>query len=326
MKDWETLTEQGRLRRLRPLAATALAAYDIVPRRIRLVGGFDNAIWRIDTDGPTYALRVDYLQDHTDEDVLVEIAWLEALAAETDLDVVRPVRSSADEPFVYAEAPGVPGARLCALFEWVPGRQIAERLTPDVYRRLGVLSASLHIHGSGFVPPHQPMAWDRVFYWPEDVDPVVFRDAEHAHVFGGGRMDTLERTITSTTGAFARLDPDEWQVIHADLHPWNVHAYHSRLIALDFNDVAWGQRVQDVAITLSYERDHPQYRDLAHAFRTGYETVSRWPESEPGQIEHFVAARTVMFINFFLNIDDDPTNYYARAFPRLETYLERHAS
>ena len=80
MRSWDSLTEPGQIRRLRALAITALDDFPIEPLSLRLVGGFTNVIFRVDTaDGP-YALRIDLHQDHSDEHVDIELAWLEALA------------------------------------------------------------------------------------------------------------------------------------------------------------------------------------------------------------------------------------------------------
>lgn len=321
MKDWAQLTEKGKFRRLRSLAAEALRNYPIGPYRMSLVGGFANVIFRIDTDSATYALRVDYLQDHTDADVAVELTWLAALE-ETDIDVCRIVPTTSGQRSVYAAAEGVPGSRRCVLLEWIPGKPLAEEMTPARYEQLGELSARLHLAGADYQPPHHPMAWDQVFYWQEPVDPIVYHLPEHAHHFVGGRRELLNRAIESVTPAFGALDPSKAQIIHADLHPWNVHIARSRMIALDFEDVAWGHRIQDIAITLFYKRDEPGFDDLQAAFEAGYSTMAPWPLDYEGQIETFVAARTIMFINFMLNLGEDPTEFYERAFPRLERLLE----
>lgn len=300
----------------------ALDEYPIGPIRLRLVGGFTNVLFPVDTpDGP-YALRIDLHQDHSDEHLDIELAWLDALAHETDLDVVRFVPARDGHRYVYTSAPGVPGARRCVLFDWVPGKILGANPTETGYRRLGELSAGLHLHGSEFTPPHPPMAWDRVFYWDEAVDPVVIFDPEMGHYFAGGRRDILDRSIAAVEGAFARLNPADAQVIHGDLHPDNVHTDRNRLIAFDFEDVTWGHRVQDIAITLFYERDRSNYADLRTAFENGYRTVAPWPVTYDGELEHFMAARTISFVNYVANLHDDPSTYYDIAFPRLERFLD----
>ena len=51
------------------------------------------------------------------------------------------------------EAPGAPEPHDCVLFRWIPGPALADRLTLENVRRLGVLSARLHAHAAGFRPP-----------------------------------------------------------------------------------------------------------------------------------------------------------------------------
>jgi Ser/Thr protein kinase RdoA (MazF antagonist) len=37
-------------------------------------------------------------------------------------------------------------------FSWIPGRMLADRLTPENLRRHGELAGRLHLHGEGFRP------------------------------------------------------------------------------------------------------------------------------------------------------------------------------
>ena len=322
MRAWEELTERGKFRRLRTLAGAALDSYELVPQRLSFVGGFTNAIYRVDASEGTFALRIDYMQDHTDENAQVELEWLAALEADTDLDVCRVVPARDGRVAVHAAAPGVPGERRCVLFEWIPGKPLDEALTPERYHQLGVLSAQLHLHGARFEPSIRPMPWDKVFYWPEEFDPVVYDQPENLHHFSGNRMEVMDKALAIVNDAFVKLDPAEAQVLHGDLHPWNVHIKGKRMIAFDFEDVMWGNRVQDIAITLFYERDQPGYADLRSAFTEGYSAIASWPENYEGEIEHFMAARTLMFVNFILNIGSDVEEFYPAFFRRLEAFLD----
>ena len=326
MKKWEQLTEAGQIKRLRPLAWRALDSFPITPTRLQLVGGFTNVIFRVETSRGPYALRVDLHQDHSDEDVTNELSWLAALATETDLDVCRFIPTTDGAPFVYATGDGVPGTRRCVLFEWIPGKPLADNLTESGYHQLGRLAAALHRHGATFTPPHHPLTWDRIFYWPEEVDPVVIYQPRMKQFIGPDRRAVLDRAIALIEPAFARLDPADGQIIHGDLHPWNVHRYRNRLIAFDFEDVTWGHPVQDIAITLFYERDHPAYADLRTAFAEGYQSIAAWPVSYEGELERFMAARSVMFVNYVANLRDDPSDYYETVFPRLERFVSQWSS
>lgn len=323
---WGNLTEAGQIRRLRSLAVEALKEYPIDALRLRLVGGFTNVIFRVDTGEGLFALRVDLHQEHSDNDVDIELDWLASLARDSDVDVVRSVPARDGRRYVHAAGKGVPGIRRCVLFRWVPGKRLGSHPTESGYFKLGRLSAGLHLHGEDLEPPHRPLTWDKVFYWPEEIDPVVVFDPNRAHYLAGGRREILDRSIAAVEGAFAELDPAEAQVIHGDLHHDNVHVYRDRLIGLDFEDVTWGHRVQDIAITLFYERGHAGYDDFRAAFEDGYRTVAEWPVGCDGELEHFMAARTIMFVNYVANLHDDPSDYYDIAFPRLDRFLETWAT
>ena len=320
MKPWDDLTEAGQFRRMRAVAQAALANYPIEPTRLTLVGGFTNVIYRVETADATYALRIDLFQDHTDADAEIELGWIEALARDTDVNVGRPVRANDGCLYTYAGAAGVPDERRCTLFGWVPGRILADRLTPANLEHMGGLSAKLHEHGATWKPPSQPMAWDRTFYWPEDVDPYVIDEPEHAHHFDAPRRSILDRAMAAVEPAFAELQ-GPCQIVHGDLHLENVHVSRSSLWAIDFEDVMWARPVQDVAVSLYYIRTEPEATVLRDAFRRGYESVREWPEQRPGQIEDFIAARELMFVNFVLNVLDDPSGFFDNVFPRLEHYL-----
>ena len=321
MKSWDELTEQGQYRRLRSLAVTALESYDLAVRDVSLIGGFTNVVYRVDSAKGRYALRVDLFQDHTDTNVNIELHWLRALGRDTDLHVVKPVTAADGSPYVYASGEGVPGPRRCTLFEWVPGTPIAHNLDPSTYRQLGEITAKLHDHAATYTPPSRPMAWDRVFYWPQTVDPFVLDDPRFAHHFEG-RRHVLDSSIERAEKAFGRLDRSELRVLHGDIHPWNVHQRHTQLLLLDFEDVMWAHPVQDIGITFYYRQDDPLYRSYRTAYEEGYRSVRDWPETYPGQVEDFIIARTLMFMNFILNMGDDPTEFYASVFPRLVEYLE----
>lgn len=109
------------------------------------------------------------------------------------------------ERSICASAAGVPGPRRYVLFEWIPGKPLAQDMTPTRYEHLGKLSARLHLPGANYEPPHQPMAWDQVFYWQEPIDPIVYHLPENAHFFAGGRRVILDRAIAAVTPAWHRI-------------------------------------------------------------------------------------------------------------------------
>ncbi len=317
VKDWDQLTERGQLRRLRVVALAALADYDVDVRRVSLIGGFVNALFRVDTpDGPL-ALRVELLQEHSDQNMLTELGWLEALDGHVAAPV--PLRTRSGELFTRAEAPGVPDRRRCALFTWVPGRALADRITSELFEPYGRMSAQLHVHGAGHLTDTRPTPWDRVFYFSEAVDPVVFGRPENAVRLPAGGVEVVERAIEIVQPRLEAVG--DRQLVHGDLHFWNVHVSRKRLWALDFADVMWASRAQDIAISFYYFADRPDFDDLASAFRRGYEEVAPWPTDDE-ELAVFMAARRVMMTNFVFNVDiDDLDGFLTGSVAKLEAFV-----
>jgi Ser/Thr protein kinase RdoA (MazF antagonist) len=330
MKAFHKLTNRGRALRLRRMALAALESYDLDVKRVRLVTNDLNGIFRVDsTDGRKHVLRVCQPEiGHSLEVIRSEMMWLAALRRDTDLGVPEPLTTREGELVTTVEVQGVPEPRHCVLFGWLPGPDLADRLTQKNLYKLGELAARLHEHAATFTPP--PGFWirtaDSAFPFGE---PVVLFDAAYRHLMPPARRGLFRRAVEQVQAALDRLyaDPHGLRVLHYDLHQWNVKVYRGKLYALDFEDLMWGYPVQDIAITLYYFQDHEHYQALRESFRHGYTDHSSWPEQYPGEIEALMAGRALDLANFVLQ-DPNPDwqqeapAFLARTETRLRAYLD----
>jgi Ser/Thr protein kinase RdoA (MazF antagonist) len=200
--------------------------------------------------------------------------------------------------------------------------------------RLGRFTALLHNQAAGFAAPagFRVRKLDKVFYYADPsfpyVEPVVLFDDAHSSLFPATRRDVFRRVADRVQAALDELyaEKDGLRVTHNDLHQWNVKVYRDRVYALDFEDLAWGYPVQDIATTLYYFDTHDQYETLFRAYKRGYNSCSDWPERYPGQIDAFIAGRDLMLANYVV-ISDNPEyraivpSYLARLEKRLRKYL-----
>lgn len=307
LKPYFDLTGRGRALRLRRLALNALEQYDLDVTRVRLITNEFNGIFRVDTaTGDKYVLRVTLPEGgHGLDAVCGEMVWLDALSRDTDLSVPRPLAARNGQLVVEAESAGVPQPRLCAIFGWVSGTNLADHLTPENVSRLGELSARLHAHAATFTPPagFTALRFDKVFPFPE---PVVLLQDKYRHLFPPERRAIYERAIAWAQEAIDRLQAsgEPMRVTHGDLHQWNVRVYRGVLSPIDFEELMWGWPVQDIATTLYYFPE-PNFQELRAAFQRGYTCHNPWPERYPGEIDAFIAARGMGEINFTLQ-DPDP--------------------
>jgi Ser/Thr protein kinase RdoA (MazF antagonist) len=313
------------------MALAALQQYDLEVRRVRLITNDLNGIFRLDTaDGERYALRVSLpgASGHPLAEIRSEMMWLEALHRDTDLPVPRVVPARDGARVTTVEVPGVPEPRHCAVFGWVPGPDLADRLSPENLEKLGELAARLHAHAEAFVPPEGfsiPRA-DSVFPFG---DPVVLFNPEYEPLFPPPRRQVFEQAVERIQRAidFLYADSRGLRVLHYDLHQWNVKLYRGRLRPIDFEDLMWGYPVQDVAVSLYYLQHLEESSVLRAAYRRGYTRHREWPERTDGEIDTLVAGRGVDLVNFILQ-DPNPDyqkivpQYVERAERRLRAFLE----
>jgi Ser/Thr protein kinase RdoA (MazF antagonist) len=322
MKPYSELTDRGRAGRARRMVAAALFDYGLEGSRIRFLAAEWNLLFRIDTpDGRRFAMRVSDPQEHRPSHTATEVEWLLALGGATNLHLVQPVKRLDGAYLSTAQTPGIPGPRSLVLFSWVPGVPLERRLSTDAYARFGAAAAVLHQHGTPVPRRRDLIAWDRVFYWPEQ---LVIYDPAYARHFPPERMRVVRRAEERVAAELARLPQENPgpQLIHGDLHFWNVHIHRGDIWLFDFEDVMAGYPVQDVAITLFYGRDRADYAELTQAFRRGYTTVAPWPARSERQLRTLMAGRTLTFMNYMARVAADPEPYLAKTTTRLESFLK----
>jgi len=331
MKPYASLTEHGQARRLRRLALNALQIYPLNVARVRLITNDMNGIFRVDTgDGCKFVLRVTMPEcGHNLDHVAAEMDWLAALARDTSLSVPCPLPARDGRLVVEASADGVPQSRLCAVFSWVRGKDLAEDMSEVNIARLGELMAQLHLHASGYQPPKQLnlLCFDRPFPFPE---PVVLFDDLFAALVPPQRRAVFESAIAWAQGSIDRLQAsgEAMRILHGDLHQWNVRNFRGVLSPIDFEDLMLGWPVQDIATTLYYLLDE-NFAMLRAAFQEGYTRRCPWPERHPGEIDSFIAARGFGLANFILN-DPNPgwrtqaPEFIERVEKRLRMLMEKN--
>ena len=179
--------------------------------------------------------------------------WLEALSRDTDLGVPEPLANRDGALVTTVEVDGVPQARHCVVFGWMPGPDLADRLTLENVQKMGALSARLHAHAETFRPPPEfsIKTADSVFPFGDE---VVLFDKAHRDLVPPARRELFQRVAKRVEDALGELFADRQglRVLHYDLHHWNVKAFRGKLYALDFEDLMWGYPVQDIAITFYY--------------------------------------------------------------------------
>jgi Ser/Thr protein kinase RdoA (MazF antagonist) len=313
VRAYATLSERGRIGRLRTLAFAAAARFGIDPLSCVCAARSFNTIFRVDdAQGRRSALRVgSSIRIHRDGTEAVEIAWMAALRRDGAVDVPDVIEATDGSSFVDIEVAGVPGRRRCALFTWVPGRPIDERLDPRSAYHVGALAAMLHEHAAAHATTEPPdvATGDRVLYWD-----AASRLEELVPIYGSLVIEAQDRAQRAIDRLW-QSPPHLPHLLHGDLHPSNVFAGADRAVVIDFQDLFWGFEPQDLAITISVIRTYDEPARLLDAFRTGYVSLRPWPEMSTEELDALVASRRIQQLNLGLHVRK----------PGLDAFVARHA-
>jgi Ser/Thr protein kinase RdoA (MazF antagonist) len=335
VKAFRDLTLRGRGGRLRPYALRLLRdAYCIRGATLHQITAASNVVFRANRPRkPPLVLRLTSPKScHGPAEIRSELAWIEALSSETSIGVPRPVPLRGGGYVADVTAPGIPGTWHGALFHWVPGRMLAERRTRSNTAAHGHLSATLHRHATAFAPPawFRIRRYDDVFAYSDPAfapsEPIVLFNRLPNALMPPSRRAVFER-VCARVRAFIREVHDRGtpQVIHNDLHIWNVKIARGTTYALDFEDLLWGFPAQDLATTLYYYRYEKDYPALLDAFRQGYERVQAWPIQRAEQLETLIAGRSLLLANYVAASDDAEDRAFAPEYlRRTEERLRRH--
>jgi Ser/Thr protein kinase RdoA (MazF antagonist) len=192
------------------------------------------------------------------------------------------------------------------------------------------MSASLQTHGKRWEPPEnaEMRIWDQVFYYQQDFDPIIIENPLYSHLFDIPRVGMIRKAIDLAEAviadSYAIAQP---QVVHGDLHEWNVHLAGSRLYAFDFEDVMLALPAQDVATCLYSSRTSEIKDQIRTAFQRGFESIQPWPIVDERQLDGFHAARQIMLMNYAgrtLRMEE-AAEYIDHVMPWLERYVKRYA-
>lgn len=315
---------------LLPLVHKVLKRYPFLTKEVEHLATHSNVMYRVVTNsGEQLVLRVGTPHANTRSNIEFEVAWLDALNQDTSLDLVAPIRTAGGGLIVDEMDADLGKERPCVLFSWVPGVPLGDGAGTFGYRLLGQMSAALQRHGRTWTPPPlgEMRRWDRVFYYDPEMDPMIVDNPLFGHLFDVRRQKIIEKAAVIC----GKVIEESWrtgapQVVHGDLHEWNVHVVGSRMYAFDFEDVMIALPAQDAAICL-YQTRHDELRhEIRGAYRKGFETVAEWPIVDDSQMDGFHAARQIMLMNYAARTlrMDEAMEYLDHVMPWIEGYLSRY--
>ncbi|QYK53423.1 MAG: phosphotransferase [Fimbriimonadaceae bacterium] len=246
MTPFAELTPRAQVALLRPYAAEFAAEYGLKPIKISLANHGFNTTFRIDTATKSYALRMNINSVRSLENLRAEIFWTSRLA-NSPVHAAKPVKAKNGDWILIRTIPSLPRETAVAVYEWLPGRKFPGIPSKATMKELGRVTRLLHENTEGLALPN-----DAALPLFEDVllgKPLELRE----HGFTGD-LGVMQAVVDEANAVVKVLAKKPAQIIHYDLHRYNIMKERSTLHVLDFDDCLLGWPMVDASVSMYYAR------------------------------------------------------------------------
>ena len=292
-------SRRAQLVRLRRVAEAALDLYPLPTGRLTFVSHGENTTFRHESSAGRHLVRVHRPQRHgrgVDSAAAIrsEIAWLQAIRAESELAV--PQALSAEDGSTTVEVAAAGETRVCSVLRWMQGRIHESSPRPVHLRRLGEAMARLHDQADAWTPPADfvRIHWDHETFFG---DVMVYGNTPAGECWALLPPEVRAR-FRAVGDRLADLMPQVGGVglIHADLHLGNALFQRGEVKLIDFDDCGTGPRQYELAVALWELRDTPDHAVFRDQLLAGYRGHR---EVDANHLDDFIALRQVAFDLWF---------------------------
>ncbi len=287
------------------LATEALTHWDIEVSGMSLVMTSENIVYRVDTlASDSYALRIHRPGYHSMDELLSENQWTSALSS-TGISVPRPLATKSGSPYLTIALDSSSETRVVGLSGWMPGRQLEEVIAArdrdplPLFTALGVLLGQLHNHACQWI---EPSGFTRHSL---DAQGLIGENPWWSPFWNLPEMSALQSS--TIIGARDRLrlmlndygkSPDTYGLTHADLVPQNILVNGDQLVAIDFDDAAYGWHQYDIATALVEFIDDARFSEFQSALLSGYKRTRLITDAALGLLPAFLLIRQLVNIGW----------------------------
>lgn len=130
MRDFNTLSTQGKMRRYHQMAHFALESYPLTINKIRCLTIRHNVIFRVDAREGVFVLRIGYPEVRSALMVKSEMRWLDDMRNSVDLNLSYPLRTKDNQLMVTRELHDIPQQRHIVVMQWLKGKTVTTAQQP----------------------------------------------------------------------------------------------------------------------------------------------------------------------------------------------------
>ncbi|MEC3795416.1 hypothetical protein A6g_14160 [Bacillus velezensis] len=207
----------------------------------QFIADAENYVYEIVKDNEPYILKITHTIRRTPEYILGEMEWLHHLA-KGGLSAAKPIPSLNGRD--VEEVPdGKGGAFLVRVYEKAPGRKVEESdWNGTLFYQLGKYTGNMHRLTKSYRlsdPAYKRQEWDE----EEQLKLRKYVPADQHLVFE--RADALMEKLRRLP-----KNPENYGLVHADLHHGNFNWDNGKITAFDFDDIGYNWFVNDISILL----------------------------------------------------------------------------
>jgi Ser/Thr protein kinase RdoA (MazF antagonist) len=304
------------------IAGKALQFFPLQIKDISLINNEYNVTFKVETnEGTQFALRINVNSPRSIANLKAEIAWVNFLTTDARVKVPHPIATSKGDYFVTFPH-GDKGSELkCVLYSWLEGEELGDEPTPEQIRSLGAAMATLHLSSKDFKLPAGAAL-------PDFKDPMW--ETEDFLLSAKSVLDLDARALVAQALEMIKSEIDALyrehaqQIIHADLHGWNVMWHNGEIAVFDFDDCGFGLPIQDLA-TAIYYLDTPE-QDAA--LKEGYASVAELPPYTESQMQMFMIQRRIILLNYLYETSNEEhramiPDYLEESLRRITKFLNK---
>jgi len=266
--------------------------------RARLINLSENHTFLIEGSASPCLLRLHRPGYQSPQSIASELAWIEAIRAQTALAVPQAL-AGRDGALLQRLDLGDEVERLAVLFTYFPGAE-PQPDHPDmetIFAQLGRSAASLHLHVQHWERPHwfTRQAWTAASVLDADGLWGDWRRAPHVE---GAVRTALERVDAALRQALEGygMGSDRYGLIHADMRLANVLLHQGQMRIIDFDDSGLCWFLYDLAAALSFIETSPRVPALRSAWLAGYQAVRPLSVHDLGMVDAMIMLRRMALL------------------------------
>ena len=293
----------------RPAALKALESFPVEAENVELIAHSENVTFRVSVRGSDadLVLRLHRPGYNSIKELNSERIWTRALK-EAGISVQDSLLTPQGQHFELIDIPGTGEQRYAGMTTWLEGTLLSEYLATSsdqqerkrLFRRIGGIAAAIHNQIAGW---KEPAGFERRRL---DVAGLLGETPHWGRFWENAELTNAEQALLRRARERARAalsaygtSPDNFGLIHADLHPDNIIYNGEDLALIDFDDSAYGWHMYEIASALIESRFGPDFDTLRAALLEGYREKRPLSGQDVDMLPVFLLVRGMAIIGWF---------------------------